>query len=77
MGIYFGAEGLVMPLQGPNDRSVASRLGFYFDAGPGGRSTTLPSSVTAKLAELKVISGVYAKGEIIPNSGGVSELGFY
>ena len=30
-----------------------------------------------QMDELYVISGVYAEGEDIPNSGGVTDLGFY
>lgn len=77
-GIYFGADGLVIPLNGDRPRLVTSRLGFFFECGPENRSTLLPTKgADAQADELYVVSGVYAKGEIIPNSGGVSELGFY
>lgn len=79
-GIYFGADSLVIPLitQRKNPKSVISRLGYYFETGPGGKTTLLPrKGEDNTLDELYVITGVYDKGEIIPNSGGVSELGFY
>jgi len=77
-GIYFGADSLVMPLNGVDPRSVASRLGMYFEGGPEDRSTLLPrGGGNYKLDELKVLTGIYAKGEDIPNSGGVLDLGLY
>jgi hypothetical protein len=77
-GIYLGAEGLVIPLDGADPRSVASRLGTYFETDPKGRTTLLPRvGMNARLQELKVLTGVYEKGEDIPNSGGVLDLGLY
>jgi hypothetical protein len=75
-GIYMGAEGLVVPLD--DTRSVRSRLGTYFEIGPNKRYTLLPrAGEECQLQELKVLVGVYAKGEDIPNSGGVIDLGLY
>ncbi|KAL7553637.1 hypothetical protein ACHAWF_016942 [Thalassiosira exigua] len=77
-GIYFGADALVIPLTGARPRSVASRLGYYFETGPGDKSTLLPmKGAEVTVDELYVVSGVYAPGEDIPNSGGVIDLGFY
>jgi hypothetical protein len=77
-GIYFGADALVIPLIGKKPRNVASRLGYYFECGPENKTTLLPvKAADATVDELYVVSGVYAEGEDIPNSGGVSELGFY
>jgi hypothetical protein len=77
-GIVMGAEGLVIPLGGSYPKSVASRLGTYFESGPDNRSTLLPrAGETVELQELKVLVGVYDKGEDIPNSGGVLDLGLY
>mmetsp|Transcript_21937 Transcript_21937/g.43865 ORF Transcript_21937/g.43865 Transcript_21937/m.43865 type:complete len:278 (-) Transcript_21937:1794-2627(-) len=77
-GIYFGSDSFVIPLNGQRPRSVASRLGYYFETGPGNRSTLLPvAGADATVDELYVISGVYAPGEDIPNSGGVTDLGLY
>jgi hypothetical protein len=77
-GIYFGAEALVMPLNGANKRNVASRLGTYFEPSPDGRMTVLPKGGgNFRLEELKVLVGVYAPDEDIPNSGGVTDLGLY
>jgi hypothetical protein len=71
-----GAEGLVVPLD--DTRSVRSRLGTYFEIGPNKRYTLLPrAGEECRLQELKVLVGVYAKGEDIPNSGGVIDLGLY
>ena len=76
-GIYMGAEGLVVPLD--DTRSVRSRLGTYFEIGPATkRYTLLPrAGEECQLQELKVLVGVYEKGEDIPNSGGVIDLGLY
>lgn len=77
-GIYMGAEALVIPLNGADPRSATSRLGTYFESGPENRSTLLPrAGEDCRLQELKVLVGVYAAGEEIPNSGGVLDLGLY
>lgn len=77
-GIFFGADSLVIPLESDRPRLVTSRLGYYFECGPEDRSTLLPvKGADAKVDELYVVAGIYDKGEIIPNAGGVSELGFY
>jgi len=77
-GIYFGADALVIPLSKPRTRSVTSRLGYFYETGPEERTTLLPvKGQDATVDELYVISGVYANGEDIPNSGGVTDLGFY
>jgi hypothetical protein len=77
-GIYFGADGLVIPLR-KGCRDVASRLGRFYERGNDPpRNTILPSAGrNTQLQELKVLVGTYAPGEDIPNSAGVSELGFY
>ena len=76
-GIQFGADSLVIPLRPPNKRLVTSRLGQYFERIPGsGRSTIMPSAGRDfQIQELYILTGVYADGEDIPNSGGVLELG--
>ena len=78
-GIYFGADSLIIPLSTMGDsRNVASRLGAYFESGPENKSTLLPiPGANARCEELQVIAGVYAPGEDIPNSGGVTDLGLY
>ena len=77
-GIFFGSDGLVIPLNGDRPRIVASRLGYFYECGPDNRSTLLPTKgVDTLLDELYVVSGVYAKGEDIPNSGGVTDMGLY
>ena len=78
-GIYFGADSFVIPLRkGPDERKVTSRLGQYFEPRPDGKLTILPRPAEDfKVQELKVLAGVYAPGEDIPNSGGVLELGYY
>ncbi|KAG7371396.1 TLD domain containing protein [Nitzschia inconspicua] len=40
-GIYMGAEALVIPLDGPNPKGVASCLGTYYESGPQRKSTLL------------------------------------
>ena len=78
VGVYFGSDALVMPLNGNQPRSIASRLGYFFESGPENKPTLLPvKGANLNADELYVISGVYAKGEDIPNSGGVTDLGLY
>ena len=75
-GIYFGSDALIIPLMGQRPRSVTSRLGYFFECGPENKSTLLPvKGADAIMDELYVIAGVYANGEDIPNSGGVTDLG--
>jgi hypothetical protein len=76
-GIQFGADSLVIPLRPPNKRLVTSRLGQYFETIPqSGRSTLMPAAGRDfQIQELYVLTGIYADGEDIPNSGGVLELG--
>lgn len=77
-GIYFGSDALVIPLNGKKPRSVTSRLGYFFEGGPEKKTTLLPvAGADARADELYVISGVYGKDEVIPNSGGVTDLGLY
>ena len=77
-GIFLGAEGLIIPLDGQRPRSVASRLGTFFEFGPNGRRTLLPvAGADLPVQELKVLVGVYKEDEDIPNSGGVLDLGLY
>jgi hypothetical protein len=78
-GIYFGADGLVIPLNGDDRRAIASRLGMYYESCPKTqRGTLLPGGGgNLRCQELKVLTGVYGKDEDIPNSGGVTDLGLY
>lgn len=77
-GIYFGSDALVIPLMGRTPRSVASRLGYFFESGPDNKSTLLPvKGANLNVDELYIISGVYKPGEDIPNSGGVTDMGLY
>jgi len=77
-GIYFGADSLVIPLTGQRPKSIVSRLGYYFEAVPNSKTTLLPvKGADSTINELYVISGVYGRDEIIPNAGGVSELGYF
>jgi hypothetical protein len=77
-GIYLGSEGLTIPLDGSDPRRVISRLGFYYETGPQDKSTLLRrAGEDSRIQELRILAGVYAKGEDIPNSGGVLDLGLY
>lgn len=75
-GIWLGADGLVIPLEGGRGRqprAVQSRLGTYFERGPEGRYSILPDN-GFQLEELKVLVGVYGPGEEIPYSGAVLDF---
>ena len=71
-GISFGPDGLVIPLREGEERRAASKLGTYFERGPGDLSS-LFGGVT-QLEELKVLVGKYEAGEDVPYSGGVLDM---
>jgi hypothetical protein len=74
-GIWLGADGLVIPLQRGNQSKLAqSKLGTYFERGPERRSSLFGESASVELTELKVLVGVYKKGEEIPYSGAVLDF---
>ena len=63
-GIYFGADGLVIPLRDPQRRRITSRLGQFFEGRPDGKYTILPRAGEDLIVqELKILTGVYAPGE--------------
>ena len=64
-GPSFGADSLVIPLNGDNPKGARSKLGSYYERfSDGGNS--LFNKPGAQLRELKVYHGVYAEGEYIP-----------
>ena len=69
-GIWIGADGLIIPL---GNKMAQSKLGTYFERGPEGRYSLFPEGYT-QLKSLKVIVGVYEKGEGIPYSGAVLDF---
>ena len=76
-GIYFGADGLVIPLRaGERSRAAQSKLGPYFERGPDDLSSIFSAGGggAATLQDLKVIVGIYPDGEEIPYSGGVMDM---
>ena len=73
-GIYFGPDGLVIPLRaGDRARMAQSKLGPYFERGPEDLSSVFPGGA-AVLEDLKVVVGIYEDGEDIPYSGGVMDM---
>ena len=76
-GIWLGPDGLVIPFSPPNRKSCSSFLGTYFEKGKEGNNEQLYSIVpggAAKLDDLKVLVGVYEKGEEIPYAGAVLDF---
>lgn len=81
-GIYFGPDGLVIPLRsGDSDTASSSRarvaqskLGPYFERGPDDLASIFPGGAACVLEDLKVVVGVYEEGEDIPYSGGVMDM---
>jgi len=72
-GPKFGADSLVIPLSsegGNNPTAARNKLGTYYDRLPGGGGSIFaPGEPTVTtLTSLKVLVGVYAPGEEIPNS---------
>lgn len=73
-GIWLGADGLVIPLEdGHEPRRAQSKLGPYFERGPDSLSSIFGAGAV-ELSELKVLVGVYERGEEIPYSGGVLDM---
>jgi hypothetical protein len=74
-GIWLGADGLVIPLEdGHEPRRAQSKLGPYFERGPDNLSSIFGAGGAVELSELKVLVGVYERGEEIPYSGGVLDM---
>lgn len=74
-GIALGADGLVIGLEpGAFQKTAYSKLGTYFERGPDNRSSLFPKGGEAQLKSLKVLVGVYEKGEDIPYSGAVLDM---
>jgi hypothetical protein len=72
-GIWLGADGLVIPLATGQPRRAQSKLGPYFERGPDNLSSMFGTGAV-ELSELKVLVGVYQRGEEIPYSGGVLDM---
>lgn len=72
-GIWLGADGLVIPLTSGREKLAQSKLGTYFERGPDDRRSLFPTGST-ELVELKVLVGVYNRGEEIPYSGAVLDF---
>lgn len=77
-GIILGADGLVIPLQasrGSNPKAAYSNLGPYFERGSDQKYSLFRKDVGGvQLTQLKVLTGVYAKGEEIPYAGAVLDF---
>lgn len=82
-GIWLGADGLVIPLAQKQslfptkDSKVAqSFLGTYFERGPDRKLSLFSEKdgCVMELSELKVLVGVYGRGEEIPYSGAVLDF---
>jgi hypothetical protein len=82
-GIWIGADGLVIPLATKptllptkESRIARSRLGTYFEQGDDGKFTLFGDrdGGVVELSDLKVLVGVYGRGEEIPYSGAVMDF---
>jgi len=72
-GISFGPDGLVIGLQPGRQRTATSKLGPYYERGPQDLSSLFAGG-SVELDSLKVLVGVYEKGEEIPYSGAVMDM---
>ena len=72
-GISLGPDGLVIGLQPGRQKVAASKLGTYYERGPANLSSLFPGGVV-QLDSLKVLVGVYERGEDIPYSGAVMDM---
>ncbi len=80
-GIWLGADGLIIPLaQQPSlfptkeAKMAQSFLGTYFERGPDRKLSLFSDGCVMELSELKVLVGVYERGEEIPYSGAVLDF---
>ena len=83
-GVWLGADGLVIPLLAQQkslslfptkeSKMAQSFLGTYFERGPDRRLSLFPDGCGMELSELKVLVGVYERGEEIPYSGAVLDF---
>jgi len=74
-GIAFGPDGFLLPLGRDDSRCATSKLGTYYERGPDERSSIFRTGGTsARLADLKVMVGVYEEGEEIPYAGAVLDM---
>ncbi len=66
-GPSFGADSLVIRLDGDNPRVAQSKLGSYYEHFPGGTNTLFGKrGASVELKDFKVYHGVYEAGEYIP-----------
>ncbi|CAJ1949374.1 unnamed protein product [Cylindrotheca closterium] len=73
-GVWFGPDALVIPLLDDGSNRIAqSKLGPYFERGPG-NLPSLFSGGSTELKDLKIYVGVYDSTEEIPYSGGVLDM---
>ena len=70
-GPRFGPDGLVIELAKGSERTAISRLGNAYERLPDGSKSLFidEGGISAELVDLKVLSGVYEKDEIVPYSG--------
>lgn len=66
--VSFGADALVIPLNGDNPRVARSKLGSYYERFDDGTNTLFGDASAVLLRDLKVYHGVYAEGEFIPHT---------
>jgi TLD len=66
-GPSFGADSLVIPLDGDTPKLARSKLGSYYERFPGGTNTLFGKrGASVELKDLKAYHGVYEEGEYIP-----------
>ena len=65
-GPSFGADSLVIPLNGDNPKLARSKLGSYFERFADGTNSLFGKAASVQLKDLKVYHGIYAEGEYIP-----------
>jgi len=84
-GIAFGPDGLIIALPTLRDEVegmdgsqfvvATSKIGTYYERGPDEMSSIFRTGGnSARLADLKVLVGVYEEGEEIPYSGAVLDM---
>ena len=65
-GPSFGADSLVIPLNGDNPKLARSKLGSYFERFADGTNSLFGKVASVQLKDLKVYHGLYVEGEYIP-----------
>lgn len=74
-GIWFGADGFIVPFDNENNKMAMSKLGTYYERGPKELSSLFGNNIKSiELYDLYIYTGIYNPDEEIPYSGAVLDF---